>query len=66
MGSNYYNLPLDELDYSGPEHQFQLNNLREGRCYRIQVPHLSKQETVQKLQVKVLATGHPVIVHVNL
>ena len=37
-GSNYYNLLLDGVSaYSGPETRFQLNNLREGRCYRVQV-----------------------------
>lgn len=37
-GSKYYNLLLDGVSvYSGPETKFQLNNLREGRCYRVAV-----------------------------
>ena len=37
-GSKYYNLLLDGVSvYSGPKTVFQLNNLRETKCYRIAV-----------------------------
>ena len=57
-GSNYYNLLLDGISaYSGPEHKFQLNNLREGRCYRIQVAAFVKtSETDPKAPGK--GVGH--------